>query len=156
MGMTVHWTGPHGVHIQVRGRLSFLNGILVKAVTEIQHRKQTTSCPLGDLLLNEGKGVQIRLRFSVKIAKTNNHSPPIYGVLICRWRLRNCKWCTAPLAGHTTLKPTQFPEICFNYISENLMFLSMVLLGVLFLRLVPLTKLDEGFTKLPTDRGVLD
>ena len=27
MGMTVHWTGPHGVHIQVRGRLSFLNGI---------------------------------------------------------------------------------------------------------------------------------
>ena len=27
MGMTVHWTGPHGVHIQVRGLLSFLNGI---------------------------------------------------------------------------------------------------------------------------------
>ena len=23
--MTVHWTGSHGVHIQVRGRLSFLN-----------------------------------------------------------------------------------------------------------------------------------
>ena len=30
---------------------------LVKAVTEIQHRKQTTSCPLGDFFLNEGKGV---------------------------------------------------------------------------------------------------
>ena len=53
---------------------------------------------------------------------------------------------TAPLAGHTTLKPTKFPEISFNYLSVNLMFLSMVLIRALFLRLVPLTKLDEGFT----------
>ena len=100
--------------------------------------------------------MRIRLRFSVKIAKINNHLPTIYGVLICRWRFPNCKWCTAPLAGYTTLKPTKFPEISFDYFSENLMFLSVVLIGALFLRLIPLTKLDEGFTELPTDPGVFD
>ena len=36
------------------------------------------------------------------------------------------------------------------------MFLSVVLLGALFLRLVPLRTLDESFTELPTDRGVFD
>ena len=35
------------------------------------------------------------------------------------------------------------------------MFLSMVLIRTLFLRLVPFAKLDEGFTELPTDRGIL-
>ena len=100
--------------------------------------------------------MQICLRFSVKIAKINNHSPTIYGVLVCRWIFGTVNGFTAPLAGHTTLKPTKFPEISFNYFSENFMFLSMVLIGALFLRLLPLTKLDEGFTELPTDRGVLD
>ena len=100
--------------------------------------------------------MQIRLSFSVKIAKINNHSSTIYGVLVSRWRFRNCKWCTAPIAGHTTLKPTKFPQISFNFFSENLMFLSMVLIGAPSLCLVPLTKLDEGFNELPTDWGVLD
>ena len=36
------------------------------------------------------------------------------------------------------------------------MFMSMVLIRTLFLRLVTFTKLDEGFTELPTDRGVFD
>ena len=36
------------------------------------------------------------------------------------------------------------------------MSLSMVLIRTLFLRLVPFTKLEEGFTELPTDRGVFD
>ena len=36
------------------------------------------------------------------------------------------------------------------------MFMSMVFIRALFLRLVPFTKLDEGFTELPTDRGVFD
>ena len=36
------------------------------------------------------------------------------------------------------------------------MFVSMVLIRTLFFCLVPFTKLDEGFTELPTDRGVLD
>ena len=36
------------------------------------------------------------------------------------------------------------------------MFLSMVFVGALFLCLVPLTKLHEGFTELPTDWWVLD
>ena len=100
--------------------------------------------------------MRIRLRFSVKVAKINNYSPTIYGVLVCRWRFWDCKCCTALLAGHTTLKPTNFPEISFNYFSDNLMFLSMVLIGALFLLLVPLTKLDESFTELSTDWGVLD
>ena len=35
------------------------------------------------------------------------------------------------------------------------MFLSLVLIRASFLRLVPLMKLDEGFTELPTDQGSL-
>ena len=97
--------------------------------------------------------MQICLCFSVEIAKINNHSPTIYGVLVCRWRFRNCKWCTAPLAGHTTLKATKFPDMSFNYVCENLILLSMALIGALFFRFVPLTKLDEAFTELPTDLG---
>ena len=34
--------------------------------------------------------------------------------------------------------------------------MSMIFIRALFLRLVTFTKLDEGFTKLPTDRGVFD
>ena len=34
--------------------------------------------------------------------------------------------------------------------------MSMVLIRTLILRLVTFTKLDEGFTELPTDRGVFD
>ena len=33
--------------------------------------------------------------------------------------------------------------------------MSMVLIRALFFRLVPFTKLDEGFTELPTDKGGL-
>ena len=36
------------------------------------------------------------------------------------------------------------------------MFVSMIFIRALFFCLVPFTKLDEGFTELPTDRGVLD
>ena len=111
---------------------------LVQAVTETQHRKRTTSCPLGDFLLNEEKGLEIHLRFSVKVAKI------IYGVLVCKCRFWNCKGCTAPLGGHITLKPTKFPEFSPDYLLEDLMFLSMVLIGALFSCLVPLTKLNES------------
>ena len=34
--------------------------------------------------------------------------------------------------------------------------MSMVLIRALLFCLVPFTKLDEGFTELPTDRGVFD
>ena len=100
--------------------------------------------------------MRIRLGFGVEIAKINNHSPTINSVLVCRRRLRDCEGCTAPFAGHTTLKPTKFPEISLDDVSENLMFVSMVLIRALFLRLVAFTKLDESFTELPTDRGVFD
>ena len=59
-----------------------------------------------------------------------------------------------PLAGHTTLKPTKFPQICLDFFSEDLMFLPLFLVGALFLRLVPLTKLDESFGELPIDCAV--
>ena len=36
------------------------------------------------------------------------------------------------------------------------MFVSMIFIRALFFRLVPFTKLDEGFTELSTDRGIFD
>ena len=53
----------------------------------------------------------------------------------------------------TTLKPTYLPEITPDFFSEDLMLLSVVLVGALFIRLVPLTKLDGSFTELSTDSG---
>ena len=100
--------------------------------------------------------MRIRLGFGVEIAKINNHLPTINSVLVCRRWLRDCEGCTAPFAGHTTLKPTKFPEISLDDFSEYLMFVSMIFIRALFFCLVPFTKLDEGFTKLSTDRGVFD
>ena len=96
------------------------------------------------------------LVFCVKVANINNHLPTIYGVFICSWQFRNCKGCTAPFAGHTTLKPTKFPEVSLDFFSEDLMFLSVVVVGTLFRRLVPVTKLEESFTQMSPTGGVLD
>ena len=98
-------------------------------------------------------GLRIWLGFGGKVANVYNHPPTIYGVLLCRWLFQNCKGCTAQLAGHTTFKPNKFFDISLGYVSEDVVFLSMVLIGALSLRLVPLTKLDESFTDLSAHRG---
>ena len=69
---------------------------------------------------------------------------------------RAYQYASAPLAGHTTLKPTKLPEISLYHFSEDLMFPSVVLVGTLFLCFVLLRKLNESFTETPTSRGVLD
>ena len=93
---------------------------LVKALTEIQHRKQTTSCPVGD----EGKGGGIRLGLGVQVAKISHHPPTIYGFLVYPWRTRDYTTCTSPLVYNSLVMQPSSQRSSLRFVSILLMSIS--------------------------------